>query len=231
MIIGLLILILTLSAGLTACNFPQPSQTTPPDSPQQLTEIANILNPEGLPPEGTTEPAELSPTNPPPEIISVEGYLNYTTQQGDTLSALAARFGVSPAEISTQTPLPERGLLPIGTPLLIPDVLEEVLPYNLPILPDSEVVYSPSAQDFDVINSIKVQKASWHPIPNLSKARPYPAQKLSGLWQSKPARTPACCWLLSNTDPIGSLGFLRMPKTIFIRWVIVRAEIQGSIMN
>ena len=155
LIIGLLILILILSAGLTACNFPQPSQTTPPDSPQQLTEIASILNPEGLPPEGTTEPAELSPTNNSPEITSVEGYLNYTSQHGDTLSAIAARFGVSPSEISAQTPLPEYGRLPIGTLLLIPDVLEDVLPYNLPILPDSEVVYSPSGQDFDVINSIK----------------------------------------------------------------------------
>ena len=154
-IFKLLILILTLNADLTACNFPQPNQTAQPDSPQQLTEIANILNPEGLPKESTADSVEVAPTNTSPEIIPVEGYLNYTTQQGDMLSALAARFGVSMAEISAQTPLLEHGLIPIGTQLLIPDILEDVLLYNLPIIPDSEVVYSPSVQDFNVINSIQ----------------------------------------------------------------------------
>ena len=156
LIFGLLIMILTISAGLTACNCPQPTQTAPPDSPQQLTEIANILNPEGLTPEAIPDPTGIPPTNTPQEsIIALEGYLNYTTQQGDTLSALASRFGVPQAEISAQTTLPEQGLLPIGTLLIIPDTLEDVLPYDLPILPDSEVVYSPSVRDFDVIETIQ----------------------------------------------------------------------------
>ena len=73
----------------------------------------------------------------------------YTVQQGDTLPALAARFDVSVDSIRANGTISAEDLLPIGLELAIPDMLEETLPYHMPILPDSEVIYGPSVDSFD----------------------------------------------------------------------------------
>ncbi len=96
----------------------------------------------------------LPSTTPPPTPTSIfetgeDGFLVYVTQQGDTLPTLAARFGVPMVGIQSDAELSSEGLLPVGVPLLIPDVLKDILPYPAPILPDSEVVYGPSVGDFD----------------------------------------------------------------------------------
>jgi len=75
--------------------------------------------------------------------------ITYWTQPGDTLSALAARFSISPEQIRAAQTLPTDGLLPPGLQLLIPNVLGE-LPYPSALLPDSAIVYSPAAADFRV---------------------------------------------------------------------------------
>jgi murein DD-endopeptidase MepM/ murein hydrolase activator NlpD len=73
----------------------------------------------------------------------------YYTQAGDTLPVVAVRFGVDPPEITSPELIP-------GTSLLNPDQLL-VIPRRLAnttssqhLMPDSEVVFSPSAADFDV---------------------------------------------------------------------------------
>ena len=73
----------------------------------------------------------------------------YTTRAGDTLPALALRFGVETSQILGDSPLPETGYLPSGLAMRIPNVLEAMTPGG-ELLPDSEVVYSPAAADFDV---------------------------------------------------------------------------------
>ncbi len=73
----------------------------------------------------------------------------YATRSGDTLPALALRFGVEASQILADTPLTPTGYLPSGLALRIPNVLETMTPGG-ELLPDSEVVYSPAAADFDV---------------------------------------------------------------------------------
>ncbi len=75
----------------------------------------------------------------------------YTTQAGDSLAALAARFAVAPEAIRRMDgkPLPRQGFLPPGLELWLPPegAHGETPAYR--VLPDSEVVYSPSTVDFD----------------------------------------------------------------------------------
>ncbi len=71
----------------------------------------------------------------------------YWTQPGDTLAALAARFSVSPDQITP--PQPFTGLLAPGQQLSIPNLIGE-LPYSSAVLPDSVVIYSPESAGFQV---------------------------------------------------------------------------------
>lgn len=144
-------LLLFLLLTLTGCNFPQGLPTSLPDSPQRQTEIAHILNPaEVTPPGEGPSPTPVSagaPTQQPP-IQYGDGTLTYTIQQGDTLPALAMRFSVSPNEIRSNTPLSQSGLLPVGLQVGIPEALEDTLPYDRVLFPDSEVIYGPSVGSF-----------------------------------------------------------------------------------
>ena len=71
----------------------------------------------------------------------------YSVQSGDSLSIVATHFGVNPADISSPNEIPE-GLIPAGQLLVIPDVLGETTSSER-LIPDSEVVYSPSAIGFN----------------------------------------------------------------------------------
>ena len=82
------------------------------------------------------------PTSDVPPIL-------YYAQSGDTLQAVATRFDVRTNEITSSDPLPETGLIDPGTLLVIPERLTEYGP-NAQIMPDSEIVYSVSAADFDI---------------------------------------------------------------------------------
>ena len=73
----------------------------------------------------------------------------YYTQAGDTLPAIAFRFGVGVEEISSSENIPSRGLINAGMLLIIPNRLGVTGQGGL-IIPDSDVVYSPSALDFDM---------------------------------------------------------------------------------
>jgi LysM repeat protein len=73
----------------------------------------------------------------------------YTAQSGDTVEALAARFGVSPEEIASPQDIPA-GLINAGQIFTIPNVVGVTTP-NEKLLPDSEVVFSPSAIGFDAV--------------------------------------------------------------------------------
>ncbi|HJW89924.1 MAG TPA: LysM peptidoglycan-binding domain-containing protein [Anaerolineales bacterium] len=72
----------------------------------------------------------------------------YQVQSGDTLEAVAARFRVRPQDIACPITVMPRQLLPAGLILAIP-VNADSLPPAAHLLPDSEVIFSPSAADFD----------------------------------------------------------------------------------
>ncbi len=91
--------------------------------------------------------AQAPPTSTPAPVNSAP--ILYYTQAADTLPVVAVRFGVSPEEITSPDSLPETALLPPNQLLIIPRRLANTISAQR-ILPDSELVYSPSATDFDI---------------------------------------------------------------------------------
>ncbi|MHC1739681.1 MAG: hypothetical protein AB9897_01060 [Anaerolineaceae bacterium] len=75
--------------------------------------------------------------------------ISYYTQSGDTLPSIVGRFGVSSDEITYSETIPQTGIINPGILLIIPDRLGPTTT-SIHILPDSEVVYSPSAAAFDI---------------------------------------------------------------------------------
>jgi murein DD-endopeptidase MepM/ murein hydrolase activator NlpD len=71
----------------------------------------------------------------------------YWTQPGDTLTALALRFGVNPDQITPAQPI--TGLLSAGQQLTIPNLLGDA-PYPSALLPDSIITYSPESASFEI---------------------------------------------------------------------------------
>jgi len=94
-------------------------------------------------------PTQTSPAPTPGARTTQESPILYYTQAGDTLKALAARFNVQPEEIASPEAIPTEGLFNPGVLLLIPPRLGETSS-STQLIPDSEVVYSPSALDFDI---------------------------------------------------------------------------------
>jgi murein DD-endopeptidase MepM/ murein hydrolase activator NlpD len=88
-----------------------------------------------------TETPEISVVNTAPIL--------YYAQAADTLPVVAVRFGVQPNEIFSAEPIPPSGFINPGQLLIIPRRLANTTASKL-LLPDSEVVFSPSAVDFDV---------------------------------------------------------------------------------
>ncbi len=101
---------------------------------------------EGPPAQGGGGPMIL-PTASLPDPDNIPPILYYT-QAGDTLPALAVRFGVPAEEITSPNPFPQTNLIDPNHLLLIPDRVGETTP-SIRLLPDSEFVYSPSAITFD----------------------------------------------------------------------------------
>ncbi|HSV85233.1 MAG TPA: hypothetical protein VLH85_01570 [Levilinea sp.] len=102
------------------------------------------------------EPTQPSPTPvfKTPTVSSDSAPVTlYYAQAGDTIPALAVRFDVAAEEISSPDALPEKGLINPNQLLVIPNRLKAIGPSDL-LLPDSEVVYSPSAIDFNISNYI-----------------------------------------------------------------------------
>lgn len=120
-----------------------PNAPTPKNSPEPAV-FATTLAAQDDPPTLVVEtPEPTAPnTTPLPPIL-------YYTQAGDTLPAVAVRFGVGQEEITSNEVFDVTGLLPAGKLLIIPDRLDATGPADA-VLPDSEVVYSPSALDFDI---------------------------------------------------------------------------------
>jgi LasA protease len=77
----------------------------------------------------------------------------YYTQSGDTQANLLARFNVKLSDIASDL-LPADGFLRPGQMLVIPDVLGITSQSHL-VLPDSEVIFSPSTLGFDINAYVK----------------------------------------------------------------------------
>jgi hypothetical protein len=145
------------SAGIVTTQFPTLATTPPPtatlatptsastDTPAATATLAFVPTFTDLP-TGTT-PTAIIPTIDP--RATSKPPITYYTQSGDTLPSILGRFGVTADEITYSQTVPETGLINPGILLLIPDVLTDVYP-SIQLMPDSEVVYSPTAIDFNV---------------------------------------------------------------------------------
>ena len=106
---------------------------------------------------GATETPPPQPTGtpvPPPQIDTTDQWVYYA-QSGDTVRAVARRFGVPPERVSSADYLPPAAMIPIGQLLVIPRELDEnALSPAERFYPDSEVIFSVSAADFSVADYV-----------------------------------------------------------------------------
>ncbi|HNB54694.1 MAG TPA: hypothetical protein PK530_22285, partial [Anaerolineales bacterium] len=105
----------------------------------------------------TETPLPPTPTSPatataPAGAVDTSPYL-YHTQAGDTLHALSLRFSVLPEEITSTDAIPQTGFINPDQLLVIPRRL-----YNTSsttrLIPDSEIVYGPSAVEFNILGFV-----------------------------------------------------------------------------
>jgi LasA protease len=134
----------TMIAEQTSTPVVSPTIPFDPNQPGKGTLPVPIIQPELT--TAPTELATLDPTTNPP--------YQYYVQAGDSLRTLAARFAVKPEEITSPDPIPQTGLINPGQLLIIPKTLANTSS-STHIIPDSEVVYSPTAADFDVATFVQ----------------------------------------------------------------------------
>ena len=148
--LGAMIVVFT----LIGCNFPVilsgggTGKSPAPQDPALTSTMLSILT-------ATTAAAPISagfstaapsptidPSTPLPPIM-------YYTQSGDTLENICARFNVTAEEITSPDPVQAGIYLRPGQLLFIPTRLIDTTPTTL-LMPDSEVVYSPTTIGFDL---------------------------------------------------------------------------------
>jgi murein DD-endopeptidase MepM/ murein hydrolase activator NlpD len=131
-----------------------PTELSLPSTPiPTLPEPSTTPTAEPPPPTATAIPAAqpLQPS-PTPEIYVVDtAPILYYAQAADTLKVVSVRFGVQPQEISSSEPIADSGFINPGQLLIIPKRLTNTTS-SQHLLPDSEVVYSPSAVSFNAVD-------------------------------------------------------------------------------
>ncbi|HMK09834.1 MAG TPA: hypothetical protein VK449_12465 [Anaerolineales bacterium] len=89
------------------------------------------------------------PASPTPDWSTPGPTFEVRTASGDTLEALSGRLGVEPWQVASDEALEPGVLLAPGTVARAPNLLGAVTP-GVSLIPDGEVVDSPSAAGFDV---------------------------------------------------------------------------------
>jgi LasA protease len=128
-----------------------PLVTTPPPTPTEFISSPTIEQPTSLPTFTDLPPVTFTPrpTTTIDPNATPKTKITYYTQAGDTLPSIIGRFGVTREQIQSSEPIPETGLISPNIALFIPDVLTDVFE-SIKVIPDSEVVYSPSSANFDI---------------------------------------------------------------------------------
>ncbi len=123
-------------------NTPQTTSTLPP-SPQKTVFVPPIV--QSVESLGTPTPnaARIMPT------IRAE-IVDYIVQPNDSLSLIARSYGIDLTALMSANQIIDPNYLEVGQQLTIPTADPSMEPSNFKIIPDSELVYSASAADFDV---------------------------------------------------------------------------------
>lgn len=148
-----------LSSSTSELNPDRQTTHQPPEDPAN---VGAGINPTHTPFEEGSEPPEdgagasnYGDTNPSTEIAVVDSApILYYAQAADTLPVVAVRFGVKPSEITSNEPIPETGFINPNQLLVIPRNLGETTSSEK-LLPDSEVVFSPSTVSFDIESFVR----------------------------------------------------------------------------
>jgi len=133
----------TLDPVLTA----KPVEITPTGT--AFVSLPALLDPPPTDDASSGLPTLLAPTMTPEVYVANSAPILYYAQAADTLRVVAVRFGVLPAEISSPETISQSGFINPGQLLIIPRRLANTTS-SQHLLPDSEVVFSPSAVSFDV---------------------------------------------------------------------------------
>ncbi len=150
--------------GIGSGGAPVPTDPPPTPGADLSTPVATKEIPTAEP-TATATPVELepvaSPTFPPTPTLSLGAgseSLLYEARPGDVLRTVAVRFGVLPSDITTsEGVLPgDNKLIDPGRLLIIPRRLGATGPAE-ELIPDSELVFSPHAADFDVAAFVESQ--------------------------------------------------------------------------
>lgn len=160
---------ITLLIAALSCaraDVPGPSGAGWPESTDLAADTATPSTEEGVAtatavPTFVTPKPLITPTFPATPTMAATGMAEsilYAAQPGDTLHAVAVRFGVIPSDISTTegTLGDEKTLLDPRQQLIIPRRLGIIGPSDK-LIPDSELVYSPHAADFDPSDFMETQ--------------------------------------------------------------------------
>lgn len=153
---------------LTACERPDPEVSVV----GTLAPLAQIPTPNttpfsGSPPPTPSRPTPTQPASPqirptysgiptpdPTRPGTTGGDLAYTVAAGDTLGLISQRFGVAITDLVSANNL-EDDLVFVGQLLTIPNQIVATSP-SFKIIPDSELVYGPAAQDFVIRDWVSV---------------------------------------------------------------------------
>ncbi|HKJ28080.1 MAG TPA: hypothetical protein VJ965_10605 [Anaerolineales bacterium] len=130
---------------LPTVQFIKPTETATPLPSATATMDPALASPT---PVFDTPTPSMTPLPTATQIAADAPPSTYYAQSGDSLSVLATRFNVNPFEIVSPEAIPETGFISPGQMLMIPNRLVTTTP-NIALVPDSEVVYSPSSADFD----------------------------------------------------------------------------------
>ncbi|MEW5988569.1 MAG: LysM peptidoglycan-binding domain-containing M23 family metallopeptidase [Chloroflexota bacterium] len=143
---------ITVCLALVGCERPTPAVTivtVGPPPPTPLVTAAGENRPAATSPlptyVGTPTP---DPTRPPTDIAD-GNYLSHTVAYGETLTTIAQLYGSSVEELMQINGLESADFLYAGQSLLVPGGQTAVGP-SFKIIPDSELVYGPAAQSFDL---------------------------------------------------------------------------------
>jgi murein DD-endopeptidase MepM/ murein hydrolase activator NlpD len=120
------------------------STPSPESTPTTTTILPNVRHPGDLTILSPTPdvPREL------PEIRSEEE--RYIVQKGDTLGIIAAKFKITVQMILAANQISNPDLLEVGQEMIIPAPIPGEPGSDFKIIPDSELVYGPLAQSFDI---------------------------------------------------------------------------------
>ena len=140
-------------------NFPAPAFNTDLASAPVATATYATATPPPTPTHGVDwieTPAPGSPLVEPTltPTFNVAPILYYS-QSGDTIPSLAKRFNVDESELNTSEQVSPAGLIKPGTLFVIPDRITEPTTPNIQMMPDSEVIFSNTAVDFNIKAYVK----------------------------------------------------------------------------